>query len=190
MEETIIMMRSILTGKEKNQNEKELILQYQRTLLPNILAFFFTDNIGIINKTNNLYPILDSEDKASFCLQELDKCLRNFNLDNNNKFITYFIKCYKNRLRMETEQLLTHKRKALINYDEFDNEKIESLEYNLSSEIDFVLDSYNLTQNEKHFCNMIYLGYSIREIAKIVNINFQTLYKTRNQIKEKILLEM
>ena len=66
MEETLKMMKSILTGKEGKTNEKELIKEYQEKLSPNILAYFYTDNIGMLQRTNVMYPILSSEDKVSF----------------------------------------------------------------------------------------------------------------------------
>jgi len=187
MEETLKMMKSILTGKEKEQDEKELIENYQKELLPNILAYFFTSNIGIIMKANKLYPILDEEDKASFCLQEMDKCLRNYNLENNNKFITYFVKCYKNRLRMETEQLLTQKRKAILNYEEL-NEITYNNTYEIES-VDLLLENYTLSKTEKNLCQLLYLGYSPKEIAKKLCYNVATIYHYIHKIQQKIILE-
>lgn len=183
MEETLKMMKGILTGKEKGTNEKELIKEYQNNLYPNILAYFFTDNIGIINNTNLLYPLITDEDKASFCLQELDNSLQKFNLENDNKFITYFIKCYKNRLRMETEQLLVHKRKIILYSEELTDNYVEDMEFN---DINTILDSYGLNEKEFTQCKLLNAGYNIKEIAKIFKQAPITIYKRNDVIKQKI----
>ena len=109
MRNTLELMKEIINGKEENIDEINLIKEYQEKLSPNILAYFYCNNFGIISKTALNYPIISNEDKASFCLQELDKALKRYQLNSNAKFITYFIRCFKNRLRMETEQLLTQK---------------------------------------------------------------------------------
>jgi hypothetical protein len=183
MQETLKMMKGILNGKERETNEKELIKQYKDGLLPNILAYFYTSNIGIISRTDALYPVLDSEDKASFCLQELDKSLQNFNLESSNKFITYFIKCYKNRLRMETEQLLTQKRKIALYTEELNDEYMNDMQL---ENIDMILSNYNLNDIEVKQCKLLNAGYTMKEIAKIFKQSTITIYKRNNKIKEKI----
>jgi len=187
MRETLKMMECILNGKESEVDEKELIQQYKQRLLPNILAYFFKSNFNIICRTNILYPILDEEDKASFCLQEMDKCLQNFDITQNVKFITYFLTCYKNRLRMETEQLLVHKRKALVNYINLENEEIILNNDIVFDDLELVLNSYNLTESEKKQCKLLNAGYSLKEIADIFKQATITIYERNSRIKQKIL---
>lgn len=186
MEETLKMMKSIITGKECKVNENELIKEYQKELSPNILAYFYVDNYRILQKTNLYYSILSTEDKASFCLQELDKCLQNYKLDNKVKFITYFIRCYKNRLRTESELLNTQKRKAMLNIIDIDNIEINA-NCNLIEDTDFILNNYDLTKEEKKQCKLLNMGYSIKEIAKILGLAPITIYKRNDKIKQKIL---
>lgn len=186
MEETLKMLKEIITGEEGKVNEKKLIEEYQKGLYPNILAYFFKSNYGIIINTNNNYPLLTDEDKASFCLQELDKCLQSFNLQQNVKFITYFIKCYKNRLRMESEQLLTQKRKILNTYDCIDDLEISNYNEDIDLDLDSVLNTYNLSNIEKIQCKLLEAGYTVKEIAFKLNVAPITIYKRNEKIKQKI----
>ena len=87
MNETLKMMKSILIGKEDTKDEIELINEYKENLSPNILAFMYVSNFGIIKSIADIWVKLDDADKASFCLQELDKALRTYKLDSNIKFI-------------------------------------------------------------------------------------------------------
>lgn len=187
MEETLKMMREILIGKEKGIDEKELINEYKKDLQPNILAYFYSNNFGVIYSTSNLYPILTEEDKASFCLQELDKCLLNFDNNYDVKFITYFIRCYKNRLRMETEQLNTQKRKIIINYTPVHEVEEKIYTEDLLQDINILLEDYNLTDLEKLQCKLLNAGYSMKEIGKLLKQATITIYKRNDNIKKKIL---
>lgn len=186
MRETLKMMKSILTGKESKANEKELIEKYQEYLLPNILAYFYVNNYGIISNTSRLYPLLLDEDKASFCLQELDRCLLSYDFSTCNKFITYFIKCYKNKLRTETETMMTQKRKSIFSTANFaDYEESLLIEDNIEN-IDLVLNNYNLKTIDKKQCKLAYMGYNFKEISLIFNQAPITIYKRNQKIKEKI----
>lgn len=187
MKETLKMMQSILTGKECKVDEKELIIEYQEKLLPNILAYFFINNFGIIINKNKIFPIINEEDKASFCLQEIDNCLRSYDITSNAKFSTYFIRCYSNRLRMETEQLLTYKRKIFL----YNNTEINE-ELTIDSDVqiintDIILSNYNLTKDEKKQCQLLDMGYTLKEIALLFNLKPITIYKRNQKIKQKIL---
>lgn len=185
MYKTLTMMKSILNGKEKEENEIELIKKYKQGLYPNILAYFYINNFGLISNISQLYPIINNEDKASFCLQELDNCLQNYDETKQIKFITYFYTCLKNRFLMETNQLLTYKRKALIDYELIDNLEIES-EIDIDN-IDYLLDNYNLSENEKKQCKYINAGYTLKEIANKLKLKPITIYIRQNKIKQKIL---
>lgn len=188
MENTLRLMKSILNGKERNTNESELIKEYQESLSPNILAYFYVNNFGLITRISRLYPILTHEDIASFCLQELDKCIQNYDSNLNIKFTTYFSRCFKNKLRMEAEALQTQKRKSILNYTNIDNTTIEPYSQDIElSNIDFILDDYNLSLLEKLQCKLLHYGYSFKEIAGIFKQATITIYKRNEKIKKKIL---
>ena len=184
MQETLKMMKSILTGEEGKVDEKELIKEYQEKLSPNILAYFYSDNYGLFCKINTLYPIINEEDKASFCLQELDKCLLEYNF--STKFMTYFCKCYKNRLRMETEKLMTYKRRINITISNIDNSNLIE-ESNIIENEELLLNQYNLNNKEKEQCKLLNAGYTITEISNILKVKPITLYKRLEKIKQKVL---
>lgn len=183
MKETLKMMKSILNGKESTKDENELIEEYKESLSPNILAYFFVHNFGLISKTGKLYPMLCDEDKASFCLQELDKALHNYK-SGNSKFITYFIKCYKRRLWAENQMLLHNNRKSFLNCENLDdiNDYYEDEYFS----IDEFCKNYNLSSDEKFYCNLYNYGYSTKDIASMVKKSIQCIYKKRKNILQKI----
>lgn len=182
---TLNMMRQIITGKEKDTDEKELIKEYQGNSNPSILAYFYVEHFGVIQRASNMYNLITAEDKASYCLQELDKSLHTYKLDSSNLFITYFSKCYKNRLRMETEQLQTLKRKANIII-----ENIYEYSDTLSYSDEVLLDSYDLTEREKLYCELKESGYSIKEIAHLLKLSIARIYEINDIIKGKILRQV
>ena len=188
MQETFKMMKRLLTGKEEQKNEIELIEEYKRTLCPNILAYFYCNNFGLITNIGILYPVITNDDKASFCLQELDKSLQNFDTSKNLKFITYFSKCYKNRLRTEVEYLLTQKRKTILNCCQLTDKLDKQLNYiNQEYSFDFILSNYNLSEQETLQCRLLNFGYSLKEIANILKVSTSTIYKRNCEIRQKIL---
>ena len=186
MRETLNMMKSIIIGKEKSIPERKLIEEYKDNLSPNILAYFYVCNFGLIYKISNNYPIIADEDKASFCLQEIDKCLQTYDLNSDTKFITYFMKCYKRRLFSEA-QMLNHKvRKANLFCEDINDVNISD-NISLITDEDFILNNYDLTSDEIKQCKLLNSGYTIKEIAKILKLAPITIYKRNCRIKEKIL---
>lgn len=188
MYKTKKMMESILIGKESKVDEIKLIKEYQEKLSPNILAYFYCNNFGIIQRTSLFYPIITEEDKASFCLQELDKCLQIYKKEYDTKFITFFIKCYKNRLRMEMQLLNTNKRKTIFNSSQVElYSDILYYENDIIENVEDILNNYNLTNYEKKQCELLDKGYTITEIADMLKLKPITIYKRLEKIKQKIL---
>ena len=188
MRETLRMMKSIITGKEKQRKEIDLIEEYQDSLTPNILAYMFVSNFGIITNISNNWLKLDDADKVSFCLQELDKALRTYKLDSNIKFITYFRKLYINRLRTETEAINTNKRKIHLYFNELKEEDIDS---NLVVEdINLILDNYQLDKEERAQCLLLNQGYKIKEIAIMMHKSISRIYQINNEIRRKFTLSV
>lgn len=185
MRETFKMMQSILTGKEKDTEEKILIQQYKENLSPNILAYFYCKNIGIIQKLVDIYPSLLEEDKVSYCLQELDNCLQNYDF-NKSKFITYYYNCCFNRLSVEYRKSKNFKNKVSTEWSYLEDCNLTKdiyIDYNF----DTILESYNLTKDEEHQCKLLNFGYTIKEISKILKVKPQVIYYRNKKIKQKIL---
>lgn len=186
MRETLKMMQSILIGKEKDTKELDLIKQYKNELCPNILAYFYIENYGLISNVARFFPYLLDEDKASFCLQVLDKCLLSYKINSNVKFSTYFIKSFSNCLQTKTSEILAQKRKLLFSTEPLFEEIVSVQELNISN-INNILDTYNLTDKEKKHCKLLEAGYSLREISKLFKVSESMIYKRNYKIKQKIL---
>lgn len=186
MKETQKMMKSIITGKEKETNEKELIKKYQEQLCPNILAYFYCNNFTLIYKTSKSFDLLHEEDKASFCLQELDNCLRNYNLNSKNKFTTYFIRCYKNRLITENKKINKNDNKANLTCNILIENTIIKDEINIT-DYDLLLNEYKLNKEECNLCKLLLKGFSKKEIAIIYKTSSSRLSQKILKIKQKIL---
>lgn len=187
MEETLRMLKTILNGKEKNLSEGELIKQYKEGLYPNVLAYFYCSNFGVILQTSKKYPIITEDDRASFCLQILDECLQNYDFSYDTKFITYFLKCYKNCLRTLYCEYTTNKRKILSDYEQIDELNISYCEDIHINDTNTLLNEYNLTDTEKQQCKLLNMGYTIKEIARKLNLSQIAIYKRNSIIKQKIL---
>lgn len=182
MYETLEMMKSILNGKECKVEEKELIKEYQNKLSPNILAYFYVNNFGLILQIREKYPLLLDEDIASFCLQKLDKCLQTY--DYKNKLSTYFYKVFNNKLSEENKKLTRNKRKININIRNIEDYK-EKLFYN---DINFFdINSYNLTDEEKNQIDYLTKGFTKKDIIKKCNYSISKFYSINKNIKEKLL---
>lgn len=189
MYETLKMMNQILLGNEGKKSVNDLIDEYKEYKSPNILAYFYSSNFGLINNISRLYPKLNSSDKASFCLQELDNCLLNYDYNRDAKFTTYFSKCLKNRLQTEVGLLYTHKRKIIFSLNDIDDCKENLINFFDDSAFSYseFKNTYNLTEFEFEQCKLLNVGYSLREISSILNKSLIYIYITHSKIKEKIL---
>lgn len=185
---TLEMMKQIITGKENEKSEIELIEEYKNNSNPSILAYFYVKNFGIIKNTSDKYKYLISEDKASYCLQELDLALFRFNVHSNNLFITYFIKCYRNRLRVETQYVMTLKSRINIIHDSISNYE-NKLTYNENVEI-LLFDKHDLNDREKKLIDLLYFGYSVKEISKLLKVSCSYIYKINSNLRKKLLNEV
>ncbi len=184
MNETLAMMKSILLGYENDITFEQLLNEYRRHLNPNYLAYLYISNYGVIYQTSRNYSMLNEDDKASFCLQELDKCLHTFDTTKEVKFITYFLVCYKNRLRTESEKLSLNINKANYVTSNLEDYK-DILQYD---DVYDVLDlgNYNLSNSQLLQCRLIEQGYSFKEIAKLLNVSIQYIYQQNKNISKKI----
>lgn len=185
MEETLKMMKTVIEGYEKDKSIKELLEVYKSKQTPNILAYLFVSNFGIIIKVKNLFPLLDEQDVSSFSLQELDKAILNYDFNANCSFVTFFVACLRNRLRTESESLYNHIRFA--NYNTVDIDAC----FNLGDGKDITdeLEDYNsnLSEKEKEHCNMLLSGYTVKEIANLLNISTTCVYERSKKIGKKLL---
>lgn len=184
MKNTLEMMRTIIIGYEKNLSINELINDYKRSQKPNLLAYIFVKNYGLINKIFRGYTMITEQDAASYCLQELDKSMITFDVSRNSNFISFFSICFKNRLRYEQELLMTDIRYANYCTETIDNYyDLEDVTFNMEK-ID--INSYGLTIPEKNQCKLLLDGYTVKEIANILNLTVQTIYNINKRIAKKL----
>lgn len=185
MEETLKMLKTILLGYEENISLEELLHEYQKTLKPNLLAGMFIKHYKTICNVAEKYKMLNKDDCASFCLQELNDCMLNYSFNKKCSFITYFVTCFANRLRMETEQLLTD-----IRYSNYITEDIDNC-LDLCDTKN-VFDSYDyitscLTKQEVAHCKLLYMGYTNKELSNILKVSVQYIYTLNKKIGKKLL---
>lgn len=182
---TLEMMKGIIRGKEKELENIDFISEYKNNN-SDILAYLFVNNFGAIIKLNNLYPNINEQDKASFCLQELDKTLRTYNNNKNTKFLSYFLVLYRNRLKAENNLLEMQKRKIMNDYEEISNCQ-SYVEDDYFTDIDEILNQYDLTKKEKQHWKLLNEGYTMKEVAKKLKTSVNWIYQRNYIIKNKIL---
>lgn len=185
---TLEMMKSIVTGKEKELSTEELVKQYQIGLNPNILAYLYIDNFAYIYRLAQKYPKLSMSDKASFCLQSLDTALRTYKFDKNTKFTTYFFNGFMYKLNSENKVFCRRQKKfnyTMVNFSECFNDYVEDLYFdNLD-----ILNTEKLNKQEKLQGRLTYMGYSVKEIAKCFNLSKTAIYQRNKKIRE-ILVDL
>lgn len=184
MKETLKMMRSIIVGYEKDKTINELLQEYKDNESPNILAYLYVTNFGVIQKFADKYKMIDTQDIASYSLQELDKAIKQYDFNSDCKFITFFVAYLKNRLRSEQELLMKH-----VRFANYFNEDLDSL-HNIASDFEFDLfdlDDYDLSEDEKNQCKMLIDGYSVSEIAEAFRLTKMSIYKRNRKIGKKLM---
>ena len=181
MYETLTMMKQIVTGKERNKSEIELINEYRKTLNPSILAYFYVTNFGMLNNISKKYIDLLSEDKASDCLQVLDNCLQKYKIDSEAKFTTYLYNCFNYTLNSRVKSLKVNKLNAYEILECREVNDVELEDYNL------ILNQYNLSDQEKRQCKLLSMGYTMKEIGKLFGLTKSAISQRNNIIKQKIL---
>lgn len=183
MKETLKMMKQIIVGSERNKDINELIAEYKETKRPNILAYLYCENYGLIYNLSLFYPLINSEDIASYSLQILDKALITYNSD--IKFSTYFYTLLKNRLNTEVTYLQRQKRKIITSYINIDDVNTTYTDDYFS--IDIFAKDNKLSVNQKRYCELLNKGYNIKDISQIIGKSVQYLYQENKNIKQKIL---
>ena len=186
MEETLKMMRRIIVGYEKDMSTIQIINKYKHEQLPNLLAYLFVQNYGIIMNISRSYDLIDTQDVASLALQELDKSILIYDETKNCSFITFFVACFKNRLRYERQLLLSDIRKANF-YSDSIHEIEEKIEDTTEYFECFDINNYNLSENEKKQCKLLLHGFSSKEISEMLKLSKQSICYRNKIIRKKLL---
>lgn len=161
MEETLKMMKQIIVGYEGGKDIEELIVEYKNNYSPNILAYLFQKYYKLIFNTGSLYPLINSDDLASYALQELNNCIISYDKSKNANLSTYFIKCFKNRLQSETQTLNYNYKKAMNNYYSLDELNNNIQYFDDYFDINEFTKEKNLTPLQSKCCRLLSEGYNI-----------------------------
>lgn len=194
MKNTLLTLSTLITPEYNSMTLENLAAAYvSEGYNPSILATAFSKVYNLIITTADKYFGITEQDIASFALEELDKCLQTYD-DSKSKFTTYFTVVFRNRLRMETEALSTHKRKAFLCSDSLDaamengfDIESKSLESLVESELlRETLRTYNLSDSEFKYCCLIIEGYKNSDIAEMLDVSVMTLCNLRKHLRTKL----
>lgn len=194
MNNTLKTLSTIITEEYQHNTLEQLAEAYTKELNPSILASAFSKCFDLINYVSSQYFGLTSEDIASFSLEVLDFCLQNYVAD-NCVFTTYYTTVLKNRFRQETQALSTHKRKIAMYSDSLDGLMDEG--FDIANDEDSYLTSkdalmtdlntLNLREIEKNYCELVATGYTNSEISKILKVSVMTLSNLRKSLRIKLV---
>lgn len=179
MNNTLKLLAPLADLKLSNESLETLALMYQQKAETVILATCFLKVFSLIHKLSNNYWGLTSEDIASWSLEKLDMCLKNYNSENS--FSTYYYVVLKNKFREETEKLNYKKNKCILcSINELVEMGIEDT-YNF---IEMILPT-NLTEKEFIYCELASQGYDNAYIADFLQVSKMTISNIRKSLKVK-----
>lgn len=182
MYDTYKLLQPLVCEMYEEESLEHLSELYSSTPDSLILASAYAKVFKLAIVINNSYWGLTEADMASFCLEKLDFCLRTFVQDRGVKFITYFSRVYKNKLREETEKLNRKKRKCILeSINDLINVGVEDT-YNL---IEMLLPD-TLTQREYQLCLLASEGYDRAYCAEKLGVSRMTICNMEKSLRVKL----
>lgn len=177
---------------DQNADINEVALEYQSTQDPICFSFIFCKYYPFMKTVAQKYFYFTEQDKASICVEVLNKALHDFN-PQRAKIQTLFGKYLSNRFLTEMKNLTYDKRKG--------NNNAESLQVcrelrNPSSDFDDVevmesLSSMNLSKNELKYCQIIVSANSAfldSDIARTLGISPSGVNQLKKSLSRKLKL--
>lgn len=188
MYKTLQTLRPLIEQPTINMSLEEIAESYGASLKPSLLALAFEKLFPLMLNVSQQYYGLTMEDIASFALQELDYSLRSFQ-QGRQAFTTYSMKVFRNRLREETIANNTQKRSA--NQGCVDIDVLAQHIYEVDEDIEMVeflhtLDSLNLTERERVYCDYLMEGWRTKDIAEAMDVSSARLSQFRKQLRKKL----
>lgn len=189
----------------------KLVESYKETQDGTILAKVFVKYFAHFKNVADRYFGLTDEDRASYIVEELHGAMMNYD-SNKGSIGTLASRYIANRLRCETEAINADKRKSTLESDSFEakiEEGARGIEGAREDEIVFesvdLIDSLDLTPNEKEFCKIFLLdrtqelanpendttvGSKLKvmntEIATLLNISPTAVKNIKDSLKKKL----
>ncbi len=159
-----------LVEKAKKNNEEEF----------NLLILSVQKEMYLIAKSK----LKNEEDIADAIQETIFSCYRNLKKLREPKFFkTWLIKILLN----ECNKIYKKRRKNHISYEEQEMEKYVTAQDNSLDNINFEILIRNLSNDEKLILTLYYyLGYSTKEISKIISLNENTIKSKMHRAKLKL----
>lgn len=188
MQDTLKMLRTLITEESKEMTNEQLAEAYKKDKNPIYFATAFCKAYKLIRYVAENYIRdygLTEEDVASYSLEKLDYCLLNYS--DKAHFTTFFVTVLKNKFRTETQALSMQKRCTMLYSSSLDD--LHEQGWDASEENDIgtedILIGHNLTAKEKEYCRYIMSAYTNKEIAEKMNVSIMTLCNYRKNLRLK-----
>lgn len=172
MLETYKNFKGIANLVEGNLNA-EMVESYKETQDMVILAKVYVKYYAHLTNVASKFFNITDQDKASCIVEEIHKALMNYDSRKGAAIQTLVTKYVNNRLRAETQSENYQMRKANNESDSYESlMEVNAVPESFSEESSIletlsVLDSLNLTANEKRYCEIILLD----ETSKLADRN-------------------
>jgi len=174
--------------------------QYQVSQDPILFSFVFCELFPLSVLHSSKYFNLTGEDKASICVEELNKSMMAYDETKGAQIQTLYVRYVETRFRWETQVLHHQVRKGNYNTESLDivpGEYGTSLNPILKGENDETyrlidmyetLKSFNLTPNELSYCKLVtkYTTIKDTDIALILGISSAAITYIRRSLSKKL----
>lgn len=190
MYKNLLPMANMYEGENDSTEITEL---YQQTQDPKYLSYIFCNYYRYIRTVADRYFYITEQDKGSYAIEELHKAMLDYDSSKGAKIETLYVAYYERRLRMETQALNTHKRKANNECEDY----AETVEINegafdselAMAEIALALEqSAILTENELAYCRIIMLDENTKDsdVAKLLDVSASAVHQMKKRIAKKL----
>lgn len=184
----------MLDKKLKDLELEDLAEKYQEYPDSTIFAYCFVEHFGVIKIISDKFYYISNSDKSSFVLEELHKCLMEFDKRKGN-FRAMYSTYVKNRLRHETQKINYQKRKTIHISDSLDRlQEDEGFDYSVTNfEIDKIelietIKSSKLEKREKDYAILLVENESItnRHASNLLGIKENIVPYLKIKIKKEL----
>lgn len=190
MDNTLKMLSTLIIPGTENMTLEDISKEYRGNTSPSLFALAFKKVYKLIICIGQNYIGLTEDDITSYALEKLDYCLLTYE-PGKGKFSTYFTTVLKNKFREETENLNTHKRKAIFMSDSY--EQMVENGFDIADnylEVENLIDdlkAYNLSDREMQYCEYLVQDLTNKEIAELLGVSQMTLSNMRKKLRQKLM---
>lgn len=153
--------KTLATMVENGTTFEELSEMYKKDRRPEYIAYVYIKLFKGMHQVSQVCSQINSADKASYLVETIHKTLLTYNMDKPYKYSTFLRTSYKNRLISEYRSLTSNKNSANYQADSYES-MLDAGQYNpdysdnhSNIEIEEILETTNLTENERKVCKVI-----------------------------------